>query len=123
MMSRMMHRIPRLVESLGSEILGRVFNAAATALSAAAGVLAVSSLAAGDFGQGILLAGVAVFSAWMATAIHQFQARLAAIDEVVRQSKKRIEQSDRIAEEMRRLAKRMTGGPEAEEKEQGRTLH
>jgi len=86
-------------------------------------VLAVPSLGEGDFGQGLLLVGVAVFAGWMATAIHQFQQRLAAMDELVRQGRRRVEQSEAVLEEMRRLAKSLRASSSVDDNEEDRTVH
>ena len=106
-----------------AEIATRVFVIVAAALGATSALLAASSILERDFSQGLLLAGVAVFAGWMATAIHQFQQRLAAIDEVVRQGKRRVEQSEAVLEEMRRLAKSMRTASSADENEEDRTVH
>ena len=116
----MTSRIPRRVSA---ELVARIFVAVAAALSLLSASLAIPSLLAGDFSQGLLLSGVAVFSGWMATAIHQFQHRLSAIDEVVRQGKRRVEQSDLILEEMRKLARSLRSSSRADESEEDRTVH
>jgi hypothetical protein len=67
--------------------------------------------------------GVAVFAGWMATAIHQFQQRLAAMDEVVRQGRRRVEQSEAVLEEMRRLAKSLRASSSVDDNEEDRTVH
>lgn len=103
--------------------MARLFLAAAAALSAGSAALAVPSLLAGDFGQGLLLAGVAVFAGWMAIAIHQFQQRLAGIDEVVRQGQRRVEQSQATLEEMRRLARSIRSSAPRDDGEEDRTVH
>jgi hypothetical protein len=108
---------------LPAEIATRVFVVVAALLGATSALLAVSSVLERDFGQGLLLAGVAVFAGWMATAIHQFQQRLAGIDEVVRQGKRRVEQSEAVLEEMRRLAKSMRAASSVDENEEDRTVH
>src|SRR5438067_2421206 len=59
-----------------ADVVARLFLAVAAALSASSAVLALPSILGGDFGQGLLLVGVAVFAGWMAMAIHQFQQRL-----------------------------------------------
>ena len=109
-------------QKLGNDLVARIFVGAAAALGVSAAALAISTLAQGDLAQGFLLAGVAVFSGWMATAIHQFQERLAGIDEVVRQGKRRVEQSDLILEEMRRLARTLRASAASDE-EEDRTVH
>ena len=106
-----------------AEVAARVFVLVAAVLGTTSALLAVPSLLEGDFGQGLLLAGVAVFAGWMATAIHQFQQRLAGIDEVVRQGKRRVEQSEAVLEEMRRLAKSLRASSSADENEEDRTVH
>jgi hypothetical protein len=108
---------------LPADVVARLFWMAATALCASAAVLAVPTIAGGDFGQGLLLAGVCVFAGWMATAIHQFQQRLAGIDEVVRQGKRRVEQSEAALEEMRRLAKSIRASSASDDGEEDRTVH
>jgi hypothetical protein len=113
----------KLPRNLTAETVARVFLFAAALLSALSAILAVPSLIAGDFGQGLLLIGVAVFAGWMATAIHQFQLRLAGIDEVVRQGKRRVEQSEAALEEMRRLAKSIRATSTSDESEEDRTVH
>ena len=106
-----------------AEIATRAFVILAAALAATSALLAASSILEQDFSQGLLLAGVAVFAGWMATAIHQFQQRLAAIDEVVRRGKRRVEQSEAVLEEMRRLAKSMRTASSVDENEEDRTVH
>ena len=113
----------KLAKHISAEVIARVFLMAAATLAALSALLAVPSLLAGDFGQGLLLVGVAVFAGWMATAIHQFQLRLAGIDEVVRQGKRRVEQSEAALEEMRRLAKSIRTTSAADESEEDRTVH
>ena len=108
---------------LPAEVVARLFLVVAAALSAASALLAVPTLVGGDFGQGSLLVAVAVFAGWMATAIHQFQQRLAGIDEVVRQGKRRVEQSEAALEEMRRLAKSLRATSSADDNEEDRTVH
>ncbi len=103
--------------------MARVFWTAATALCGCAAVLALPTIAGGDFGQGFMLLGVSVFAGWMATAIHQFQQRLAGIDEVVRQGNRRVEQSEAALEEMRRLAKSLRANSGSDESEEDRTVH
>ncbi|MGH7823061.1 MAG: hypothetical protein ACREQ9_25155 [Candidatus Binatia bacterium] len=110
-------------KKLSSDLVARVFVVAAAALTSLSVSLAIPSLIAGDFSQGLLLVGVAVFSGWMATAIHQFQHRLSAIDEVVRQGKRRVEQSDLVLEEMRKLARSLRSSSRADETEEDRTVH
>ena len=87
----------KTLKLLPAEVAARVFVLVAAVLGTTSALLAVPSLLEGDFGQGLLLAGVAVFAGWMATAIHQFQQRLAGIDEVVRQGKRRVEQSEAVS--------------------------
>jgi hypothetical protein len=118
----MMARV-KLGKLLSAEALARLFLAAAAGLSVISIALAVPALVDADFGQGLLLLGVAVFSGWMATAIHQFQQRLTGIDEVVRQGKRRVEQSEAALEEMRRLAKSIRTASSADESEEDRTVH
>jgi DNA-binding transcriptional LysR family regulator len=113
----------KLGKLISAEAAARLFLLAAATLSAVSMLLAIPSLIAGDFGQGLLLIGVAVFAGWMATAIHQFQQRLAGIDEVVRQGKRRVEQSEAALEEMRRLAKSIRTTSAADESEEDRTVH
>lgn len=108
---------------LPADVVARLFWMAATALCACAAVLAVPTIAKGDFAQGLLLVGVSVFAGWMATAIHQFQQRLAGIDELVRQGKRRVEQSEAALEEMRRLAKSIRSSSAADDGEEDRTVH
>jgi hypothetical protein len=69
------------------------------------------------------MAAVAVFAAWMAMAIRQFQQRIAAIDEVVRQARSRVQQADQALIEMRHLAQRLRGTAAADDTEEDRTLH
>lgn len=85
--------------------------------------MAPASFRAGDVGQGLLLLAVAIFAAWMAGAIHQFQQRLAGIDEVVRQARSRVEQSEKVLAEMRELARRLRAGAEPRSNEEDRTIH
>ena len=113
----------KTLKLLPAEVAARVFVLVAAVLGTTSALLAVPSLLEGDFGQGLLLAGVAVFAGWMATAIHQFQQRLAGIDEVVRQGKRRVEQSEAVLEEMRRLAKSLRASSSADENEEDRTVH
>ena len=115
--------IVKLAKVISAETVARVFLIAAATLSATSALLAVPSLLAADFGQGFLLVGVAIFAGWMATAIHQFQQRLSGIDEVVRQGKRRVEQSEAALEEMRRLAKSIRTTSTADESEEDRTVH
>lgn len=104
------------------ELVARIFIVAAATLSAVSLVLAATSLVGGDVSQGLLLIGVAIFAGWMASAIHQFQGRLLGIDEVIRQGRRRVEQSELVLEEMRRLARTLRASAE-EEKEEDRTVH
>ncbi|MET0152092.1 MAG: hypothetical protein ABW298_05745 [Candidatus Binatia bacterium] len=113
-------RSPPLIPA---DVAARLFVLIAAMLSAGSLVLAVPSLGDGDFGQGLLLLGIAVFAGWMATAIHQFQQRLAAMDEVVRQGRRRVEQSEAVLEEMRRLAKSLRASSSADDNEEDRTVH
>ena len=113
----------KLAAHLTAETIARIFLFAAATLAVLSAILAVPSLLAGDFAQGLLLVGVTVFAGWMATAIHQFQLRLAGIDEVVRQGKRRVEQSEAALEEMRRLAKSIRATSAADESEEDRTVH
>lgn len=113
-------RLPRLIPA---DVLAGLFLVAAAALSAFSAILAVPSLLGGDFGQGLLLVGVAVFAGWMATAIQQFQQRLAGIDEVLRQGKRRVEQSETALEEMRRLAKSIRSASASDDGAEDRTVH
>jgi hypothetical protein len=113
----------RLAKLISADLVARLFLAAAAALSAGSALLAFPSLLGGDFGQGLLLVGVAVFAGWMAMAIHQFQQRLAGIDEVVRQGKRRVEQSEAVLEEMRRLAKALRTTTSVDDNEEDRTVH
>ena len=106
-----------------AEVVARLFLTVAAALSVSSALLALPSLVGGDLGQGLLLAGVAIFAGWMATAIHQFQQRLAGIDEVVRQGKHRVEQSEAVLDEMRRLAKSLRGTASVDDNEEDRTVH
>ncbi len=106
-----------------ADVAARLFVLIAAVLSAGSLVLAVPSLGEGDFGQGLLLLGIAVFAGWMATAIHQFQQRLAAMDEVVRQGRRRVEQSEAVLEEMRRLAKSLRASSSVDDNEEDRTVH
>jgi hypothetical protein len=108
---------------LPADFLARTFLAIAATLSATSALLAVPSLLTQDFGQGLLLVGVAVFAGWMATAIHQFQQRLTGIDEVVLQGKRRIEQSEAALEEMRRLARSIRASSPNDDSEEDRTVH
>jgi hypothetical protein len=108
---------------LPADIAAHLFVLVAAVLSAGSLILAVPSLGDGDFGQGLLLVGVAVFAGWMATAIHQFQQRLAAMDEVVRQGRRRVEQSEAVLEEMRRLAKSLRTSSAVDDNEEDRTVH
>ena len=70
-----------------------------------------------------MLSGVAVFTGWMATAIAQLQSRLHSIDEVIREGKERVEQTDAALEEMRKIARRARGTAADDEKSERRTLH
>ena len=106
-----------------ADVAARLFVVVAGVLSAGSLILAVPSLVEGDFGQGLLLAGVAVFAGWMATAIHQFQQRLGAMDEVVRQGRHRVDQSEAVLEEMRRLAKSLRTSSSVDDNEEDRTVH
>jgi hypothetical protein len=106
-----------------ADVAARLFVLVAAVLSAGSLILAVPSLGEGDFGQGLLLVGIAVFAGWMATAIHQFQQRLAAMDEVVRQGRRRVEQSEAVLEEMRRLAKSLRTSSSVDDNEEDRTVH
>ena len=106
-----------------AEVVARLFLTVAVALSVSSALLALPSLVGGDLGQGLLLVGVAIFAGWMATAIHQFQQRLAGIDEVVCQGKRRVEQSEAVLEEMRRLAKSLRGAASVDDNEEDRTVH
>jgi len=106
-----------------ADVAARLFVVVAAVLATGSLVLAVPSLGDGDFGQGFLLVGVAVFAGWMATAIHQFQQRLAAMDEVVRQGRQRVEQSEAVLEEMRRLAKSLRSSSSVDDNEEDRTVH
>jgi hypothetical protein len=115
--------VVKRVPALSADFLARLFLAAAATLSATAALLAAPSLLAGDYGQGLLLVGVAVFAGWMATAIHQFQQRLTGIDEVVRQGKQRVEQSEAAVEEMRRLARSIRTSAPNDDGEGDRTVH
>jgi hypothetical protein len=101
----------------------RLFMATAVALAAGASVAALQSYLESDVAHGFLLTAVAVFSGWMATAIHQFQERLSGIDEVVRQARRRVEQSEQTLAEMRQLALRLRSQPRDDESEEDRTLH
>ena len=113
-------KLPKLMPM---DVAAKIFVIAASALAVSSAMLAVPSLVAGDFGQGLLLLGVAVFSGWMSTAIYQFQQRLVGIDEVVRQGKRRVEQSEAVLEEMRRLAKSLRASSSADDSEEDRTVH
>ena len=115
--------IVRLPKLFPADVVAHVFVVVAAVLSASSALIAVPSLLNGDFGQGLLLVGVAVFAGWMATAIHQFQQRLAGIDEVVRQGKRRVEQSEAVLEEMRRLAKTLRASSSVDDNEEDRTVH
>jgi len=106
-----------------ADVAARLFVVVAAVLATGSLVLAVPSLGDGDFGQGFLLVGVSVFAVWMATAIHQFQQRLAAMDEVVRQGRRRVEQSEAVLEEMRRLAKSLRASSSTDDNEEDRTVH
>ena len=101
-------------ELISADIAARLFVVVAGVLAAGSLVLAV---------PGLLLVGVAVFAGWMATAIHQFQQRLAAMDEVVRQGRRRVEQSEAVLEEMRRLAKSLRASSSVDDNEEDRTVH
>jgi hypothetical protein len=111
-----------LPRGFGRDLIARAFMAAAISLSVVSLALAAMSVLAGDVSQGALLVGVAIFAAWMASAIHQFQSRLSGIDEVIRQGRRRVEQSELVLEEMRRLARTLRASSE-EEKEEDRTVH
>ncbi len=113
----------KLPKPFPADVLARLFLIAAAALSAFSATLAVPSLLSGEFGQGLLLVGVAVFAGWLTTAIHQFQQRLAGIDEVIRQGKRRVEQSESALEEMRRLAKSIRSASASDDGEEDRTVH
>ena len=113
-------KLPKIIPT---EVVARLFVMVAAGLSLTSVLLALPSLVGGDFGQGLLLVGVAVFAGWMATAIHQFQLRLAGIDEVVRQGKRRVEQSEAVLEEMRRLAKSLRATSQVDDNEEDRTVH
>jgi hypothetical protein len=113
----------KLSKLVPADVVARLFLAVAAALSASSAALALPSIFGGDFGQGLLLVGVAVFAGWMAMAIHQFQQRLAGIDEVVRQGRRRVEQSEAVLEEMRRLAKSLRAATSVDDNEEDRTVH
>src|SRR5262245_27065021 len=113
----------KLSKLVPADVVARLFLAVAAVLSASSAVLALPSIFGGDYGQGLLLVGVAVFAGWMAMAIHQFQQRLAGIDEVVRQGKRRVEQSEAALEEMRRLAKSLRAATSVDDNEEDRTVH
>jgi hypothetical protein len=115
-------RLPT-IPKLGTALAARIFIAAATALAAASASVAIIRYAQGDFKDGLMLSGVAVFTAWMATAIAQLQARLQGIDEVIREGKERVEQTDAVLEEMRRMARRVRAAGAEDEKAERRTLH
>jgi hypothetical protein len=113
----------KLSRLVSADVAARLFLAAAAALSVSSALLAIPCLLGGDFGQGALLIGVAVFAGWMAMAIHQFQERLAGIDEVVRQGQRRVEQSEAVLDEMRRLAKALRATTSVEDNDEDRTVH
>ena len=113
----------KLLKLAPADVVTHLFLAVAAALSVSSALVALPSLFGGDFGQGLLLVGVAVFAGWMAMAIHQFHQRLAGIDEVVRQGKRRVEQSEAVLEEMRRLAKSLRATTSVDDNEEDRTVH
>jgi hypothetical protein len=120
MMSTM--RLPQLPK-LGSAFAARAFIFAAAVLAVASGSAAIIRYAQGDFKDGLALSGVAVFTGWMATAIFQLQSRLQGIDEVIREGKERVEQTDAALEEMRRMARRVRTSASEDDKSERRTLH
>lgn len=98
----------------------RIFTLTAMLLSAASFVAAVLGLLEGDQVTALLGATVAVFAGWMATAIVQFQERMSAIDRLVDEAQRRIDHSDRVIGEVRRLADQARGDDAGAE---DRTVH
>jgi hypothetical protein len=115
-------QLPRLPK-VGPAVAAQVFVAAASLLGAAAASMAIFRFAEGDIKDGLLLSAVAVFTGWMATAILQFQQRLEGIDEVIRQGRERMEQTDAALEEMRSTARRLRSSGSESEKAERRTVH
>ncbi|MGH7820291.1 MAG: hypothetical protein ACREQ9_10990 [Candidatus Binatia bacterium] len=113
----------RRFRDVSSPRVARGFIAAATALSLGCIAVALASFLAGDLEQGLLVTAIAIFAAWMVVAIHQFQSRISGIDEVVRQARQRVEQSDQTLAEMRQLAQRLRASSSAEDSEENRTIH
>lgn len=114
------------LRGLGSFPVTWAFIAAAVVLSVGSAVAAIACFASDDpgtFAHGTLLLAVSIFTGWMATAIHQFQQRLSAIDEVVRQGRRRMDQSDQALKEMRQLARQIRSSSQVDENEEDRTIH
>ena len=99
------------------------FIAAAGTLSVSCLGVAVGSFLQGDLEQGLLMTAVSVFAGWMGTAIYQFQRRMTGIDEVVRQARQRVEQTDHALSEMRQLSNRLRTRSTTEDSEENRTIH
>ena len=112
---------PRL--KLRSALVTRGFVLVAMALCSGAALMAVASFLHDDLGHGLLLSAVSIFAGWMAAAIHQFQQRIAEIDEIVNQARHRVEHSDAVLAEMRNLARRLRASASQEENEENRTIH
>lgn len=112
-------RFPRL----GPAAAAQVFVAAASLLGAVSASIAIFRFAEGDIQDGLLLSAVAVFTGWMATAITQFQARLEGMDEVIRQGRDRVEQTDAALEEVRNTARRLRASSSESDRSERRTVH
>ena len=108
---------------LRSKLATRGFVAAALLLCLGSAAMALASFLKGDLGQGFLLSAVSIFSGWMAAAVQQFQQRIAGIDEVVHQARRRVEQSETVLAEMRQLARRLRATASPEDNEEDRTIH
>lgn len=114
--------LPR-IPKIGPVVAAQVFIAAASILAAVSASMAIFQLADGDFKDAVLLGAVAIFTAWMATAIAQFQSRLEGIDEVIRQGRERMERTEAALEEMRTTARRLRTSAGQAEKAERRTVH
>jgi len=100
-----------------------ILAAVAAALAFGSLGVAVGSLAQGELEQSILMFTVAVFAAWMATAIRQFQQRITGIDEVVRQARERVREAEVALTEMRQLAQKVRSASSVDDSEENRTIH
>jgi hypothetical protein len=108
---------------ISKSVAARGFMTAALILCTGSAITAAASFFEGDSAHGLLLSAVAIFAGWMAAAIYQFQHRLEGIDEVVRQARRRVEQSDAVLAEMQQLARRLRAASQHDENEGDRTLH